>query len=276
MTRRRKIPYLFVYYLIFIMCFSIIKHFAGWNAHTFEQLGGAESNFVGCTLAFLSEIILSLIAGFILFLLASTRPIGKLIIWATATVIPVTFVVLIASHFVVNYVNDKGAVEANKLLHTEIIRRLPKGIFKKVSGAKNDFTGYVSADNDSLGMIVADSNGMAKVYIYVDSIKLGAFDFDSCTVCNPALQKILSSIVIPLQSFSSEEVQHNIHYINNGQCYVADRNIYLGDCRKPGHHFIIINNVYDVVRHVTCYEIGFQVDVKTPAAETVSLFDWSI
>ena len=171
--------------------------------------------------------------------------------------------------------NGKAEAVASEKLHAEIIRRLPN-TFRKVSGAKNDFTGYVTANNDSLGLIATDSNGMARVYIYIDSIKLGAFNFDSCYTCNQTLQKILTDVVIPMQSFSSEEVQHNINYINNEQCYVADRNIYIGDCRKPGKRFIIINNVYDQVRHITCYEIGFQVDVKTPPAETVSLFDWSI
>lgn len=273
MKRRRKIPYLVVYYLVFVMCFSIIKHFAGWNAHTFEQLGATESNFVGSTIAFLSEIALSLIVGVILFLIVTTRPIGKLIIWATATVIPVTLVFLLVAHFTLGYVNNKVAAESNQQLHSEIISRLPDHVFTKKSGAKNDFTGYVSDYNDSLGLIVADSNKLARVYIYVDSVKLGAFDFDSCTTCNPALQKILTSIVLPLQSLSTEEMEHNISLVNNGQCYVADRNIYLGYCRKPGRKFIIINNVYDIVRHVTCYEIGFQVDAKTPEPHRFDLFE---
>ena len=273
MKRKRKIPYLFVYYLVFIMGFSLIKHFAGWNAHTFEQLGGAESNFIASTLAFLSEIILSLIVGVILFMIVATRPVGKLVIWATATVIPITFVVLLTAHFILGYMNDKLAAQAGQQLHAEMISRLPQNTFKKRSGAKNDFTGYVTADNDSLGLMVADSNKMAKIYIYVDSVRLGAFNFDSCTVCPSALQKILSTIVIPMQSFSSEETQHNLNYVNNGQSYVADRNIYIGYCRKPGRQFIIINNVYDEVRHLTCYEIGFQVDVKTPPAQQLNLFE---
>lgn len=273
MKSKRKIPYLFVYYLVFMMGFSIIKHFAAWNAHTFEQLGGTESNFIGSTLAFLSEIVLSLIIGMLLFIITSTRAIGKLIIWATATVIPATFVFLILAHFIFGYVNDKWEADASQQLHSEIISRLPHNIFRKSSGAKTDFSGYVTADNDSLGLIVADSGNMAKVYIYIDSARLGAFDFDSCTACNHNLQRVLATLVIPLQSFSLAEIDSNINLINNGQCYVADRNIYLGNCRKPGRQFIIINNVYDKVRNITCYEIGFQVDVKTPAASHLVLFD---
>ena len=140
MKRKRKIPYLFVYYLVFIMGFSLIKHFAGWNAHTFEQLGGAESNFIASTLAFLSEIILSLIVGVILFMIVATRPVGKLVIWATATVIPITFVVLLTAHFILGYMNDKLAAQAGQQLHAEMISRLPQNTFKKRSGAKNDFT----------------------------------------------------------------------------------------------------------------------------------------
>ena len=255
------------------MVYSIIKHFAGWNGHTFPQLGATESNVVGAMLAFLSEIVLSLFIGMILFVIVYTRALGKFIIWATATVIPVAFIVVIAAHFTLNYINDKWAAETNKQLKTEIISRLPANTFKKLSGAKDDFSGYVTQNNDSLGLIVADTGGMAKVYIYIDSAKVGAFNFDSCTVCGPALQKLLTSVVIPLQSFSSEEVGHNINLINNGQCYVADRNIYLGYCRKPGSRFIIINNVYDAVRHITCYEIGFQVDVKTPSVRRLDMFD---
>jgi len=273
MTRKRKIPYLFVYYLVFIMGFSIIKNLAGWNAHTFEQLSGSESNFVGSALAFLSEIILSLIAGVILFAIVRTRPFGRLIIWATATVIPVSFAGLIIAHFAFGYVNDKWAADASQQLHTEIIKRLPHNTFKKMSGYRNDFTGYVTASNDSLGLIVADTGKMAKVYIYIDSANIGPINFDSCTVCHPYLQKILSTIVIPMQSFSSEEVEHNTDFINNNQCYVADHNIYIGYCRKPGRQFIIINNVYDVVRHLNCYEIGFQMDVKTPEAHRLELFE---
>ncbi len=273
MTRKRKIPYLLVYYLVFIMAFSIIKNLAGWNAHTFEQLSGPESNFVSSALAFLSEIIISLTVGVVLFMIAQTRALGKLVIWATATVIPVTFVVLVTLHLIFGYVNDKWAVEASQQLHTEVIKRLPLNTFKKMSGSRSDFTGYVTADNDSLGLIVADSNKMAKVYIYIDSVKLGPIDFDSCTVCHPYLQKILSTIVLPMQSFSSEEVEHNIAFVNNGQCYVADQHIYIGYCRKPGRQFIIINGVYDEVRHLHCYEIGFQVDVKTPQAQHLALFE---
>jgi len=273
MRKRRRIPYLLVYYLVFCMVYSIIKHFAGWNAHTFPQLGGTENNFVGAMLAFLSEIILSLFIGMLLFMIVSTRVLGRFIIWATATVIPVAFIVLIAAHFTLGYINDKWAAETDKQLKAEIISRLPHNTFKKMSGRREDFTGYVTPDNDSLGLIIADTAGMARVYIYIDSAKVGAFDFDSCTVCYSALHKLLSSVVIPLQSFSSEEVGHNINLINNGQCYVADRNIYLGHCRKEGKRFIIINNVYDEVRKITCYEIGFQVDVKTPAARRLDLFE---
>jgi hypothetical protein len=206
-------------------------------------------------------------------MIVRTRAYGKLIIWATATVIPVTFVVLIMAHFILSYVNDKWATDASQQLHTEIISRLPAKTFKKMSGHRTDFTGYVTAGNDSLGLIVADSNKMARVYLYVDSAKIGPVDFDSCTVCNPYLQKILSTIVIPMQSFSTEEVLHNLNFINNGQCYVADQNIYIGHCRKPGHRFIIINNVYDEVRHLHCYEIGFQMDVKTPEAHHLDMFE---
>jgi hypothetical protein len=273
MTRKRKIPYLFVYYLVFIMGFSIIKNLAGWNARTFEQLSGSESNFVSSALAFLSEIILSLFVGMVLFMITRTRAFGKLIIWATATVIPVTFVVLIMAHFVFGYVNNKWAMDTSQQLHTEIINRLPPKTFKKMSGSKADFTGYVTAGNDSLGLIVADTNGIAKVYLYVDSVKIGPINFDSCTACNPVLQKILSTIVIPMQSLSSEETLHNLNFINNGQCYVADQNIYIGYCRKPGRQFIIINGVYDEVRHLHCYEIGFQMDVKTPEAHKLELFE---
>ena len=269
---QKKIPYLFVFYLVFIMGFSIIKHFAGWNAHTFAQLGGSASNFVGATVALLAEIMLALLVGVIFLLIGSRQEIGKFIIWSTASVIPVAVVILIGSHFVLDFLNRKIEAEADTQLHKEIIDRLPKNIFVKNSGSKTDFSGYVSADNDSLGLVVSDTDGMAKVYVYVDSLKLGAINFDTCTGCNTALQKRLLTYVIPMQSFSSEEVQHNLNFISNGQCYVADRNIYIGYCRKPGKRFIIINNVYDLVRHLHCYEIGFEVDCKTPPAKLLELF----
>jgi len=268
---QKKIPYLLVYYLVFIMGFSIIKHFAGWNANTFAQLGGPASNFVGATLAVLAEIMLALLIG-VVFLLASKPAIGKFIVWATATVIPATMVILLVGHFALDFLNKKIEAEADAQLHKEIIDRLPKNIFIKKSGAKTDFSGYVTADNDSLGLIMADSGSMAKVYIYVDSLKLGAFDFDSCNTCNSALQKRLLTYVIPMQSFSSEEVQLNLNFISNNQCYVADHSICIGYCRKPGKRFIIINNVYDRVRHLNCYEIGFEVDCKTPPAKLLDLF----
>jgi hypothetical protein len=271
--KRRRIPYLLVYYLLFIMGFSIIKNLAGWNAHTFDQLSSNEGNLIGSALAFLSEIILSLIAGVVLFMIASTRPIGRLVIWATATVIPLTFAVLLIVNLIFNYLNDKWAAEADHQLHTEIISRLPAHTFKKMSGSRNDFTGYVTAGNDSLGLIMADSNKLAKVYLYIDSAKLGPIDFDTCTECHPYLRKILSSVVVPMQSFSGEEVQHNINLVDNAQCYIADRSIYIGYCRKPGKRFIIINNVYDEVRRLHCYEVGFQVDVKTPQPHRLQIFE---
>ncbi len=268
----KNAPYLVVYYLLFIMGFSLIKHFAGWNAHTFAQLEGSASNFVSASLAILAEIMLGLIIG-VIFLLASPKPaIGKFIVWATASVIPVTMVFLIVAHFVLDGLNKKIEAETSDKLHKEVIDLLPKNVFLKKSGAKGDFNGYVTADNDSLGLIVSDTTGLAKVYVYVDSVKLGLFNFDTCEVCNPALQKRLLTYVIPMQSFSSEETQHNLNFISNNQCYVADHNIYIGYCRKPGRRFIIINNVYDKIRHLNCYEIGFEVDCKTPQPQPLDLF----
>ena len=268
----KNAPYLVVYYLVFIIGFSLIKHFVGWNAHTFAQLEGSASNFVSASLAILAEIMLGLIIG-VIFLLASPKPaIGKFIVWATASVIPVTMVFLILAHFVLDGLNKKIEAETSAKLHKEIIDRLPQNLFLKKSGTKTDFSGYVTADNDSLGMIVSDTTGMAKVYIYVDSTNLGPINFDTCEVCNPALQKRLMTYVIPMQSFSSEETQHNLNFISNNQSYTADHNIYIGYCRKPNRRFIIINNVYDKVRHLNCYEIGFEVDCKTPPAQLLDLF----
>jgi hypothetical protein len=269
---KKNIPYLLVYYLVFIMAYSVIKHFAGWNATTFAQLGGPASNFVGTSLAIMAEIMLSLLVGVLFIVVGGKAAVGKFIIWATATVIPVAAIAVIVSHFVIDFVNRKLAIQADVQLHQEIIDRLPKSIFTKKSGAKGDFTGYVTADNDSLGLIAADTGNLAKVYMYVDSAKLGNLNLDSCEACNNALQKRLSTYVIPMQSFSAEEIQHNLNYIINYQCYVADRNIYLAACRKEGRQFIIINHVYDRVRHLPCYEIGFQVDCKTPPAMRLDLF----
>jgi len=268
---KKNIPYLLVYYLVFTMGYAIIKHFAGWNANTFAQLGGEASNFVSAMLAVMAQIILSLVIA-VVFLAMGKLEIGKFIAWAAASIIPGTVLVILMSHYVVSQVNKKLETDAIVQMHQEIIDRLPKNIFIKKSGAKGDFNGYVTADNDSLGIILPDSNGMAKVYIYVDSAKLGAFNFDSCESCNSALQKRLATYVIPMQSFSSEEIQRNLSYVSNYQCYVADRNIYLGACHKPGRQFIIINNVFDKVRQLNCYEIGFEVDCKTPAPMRIDLF----
>ena len=269
---KKNIPYLLVYYLVFIMGYSVIKHFAGWNAGTFAQLSGSASNFVGTALAVLAEIIFALVIGLLFLIVGRNHEVGKFIIWSTATVIPVAAVILLGAHFVTDALNKKLLAETDLRLHQEIIDRLPKNIFKKSSGARADFSGYTTAENDSVGLIEADSSGLAKVYVYVDSMKLGALDLDSCGVCNAALQKRLSTYVIPMQSFSSEEIMHNLNFISNNQIYIADRNIYIGACRKKDRRFIIMNNVYDRVRHLHCYEIGFEVDCKTQPAETMQLF----
>jgi len=268
---KNTIPYVLVYYLVFTMGYAIIKHFAGWNAHTFPQLGGEASNFASAMLAVMALIILSLIVS-VIFLLVRKTDAGKFIAWAAASIIPGTVLVILMSHYVLGAVNKKLEADALTQLHQEVIDRLPKNIFLKRSGARADFSGYVTADNDSLGIILPDSNNMAKVYIYVDSAKLGAFNFDSCQVCNNALQKRLATYVIPMQSFSSEEIQHNLRYVSNYKCYVANHNIYLGACHKPGRRFIIINNVFDKVRQLSCYEIGFEVDCKTPEPTRIDLF----
>lgn len=268
---KKNIPYVLVYYLVFIMGYSVIKHFAGWNASTFPQLGGPASNFVGTALAVMAEIILALFVGLI-FILSRKTAIGKFIIWSTATVIPVAVIVIFVSHLVLDGLNKKIEKETDAKLHREIIERLPKNIFIKRSGSKDDFSGYVTADNDSLGLIIADTGSMAKVYIYVDSTKLGALDLDSCEPSNSSLQKRLSTYIIPMQTFSSEEIMHNLNYISNNQSFIANRNIYLGACGKQDRRFIIINNVYDKVRRKHCYEIGFEVDCKTPPAQLLELF----
>ncbi len=262
-----------VYYLVFIMAFSIIKHFVGWNANTFAHLGGPASNFVAASITVLAEIMVALIVGLVCIIVLSKPDAGRFIVWTTASVIPVVATALLIAHFVVNGINKKIEATAQEQLRAEIVGRLPKSIFEKKSGAKNDFSGYVTADNDSLGIILDDTAGMARVYMYVDSAKLGALELDSCGQVSLELERRLAAYVIPMQSLSVEEIHQNLNYVTNNRCFIADHNIWLDSCRKPAHRFIIINNVYDRVRRLNCYEIGFEADCKTPPAKYINLFD---
>ena len=270
---KSKFPYVLVYYLVFIMAFSIIKHFVGWNANSFAHLGGPASNFVGATIAVLSEIMVALIIGLVCIIVLSKPEVGKFIVWTTASVIPVMIVFLLAAHFVLDGLNKKIEATYQEQLRTEIVSRLPKSIFEKKSGKKNDFSGYVTADNDSLGIILDDTAGMARVYMYVDSAKLGNLELDSCGPVSLELERRLAAYVIPMQSLSLTEIHQNLNYVTNNRSFIADHNIWLDSCSKPVRRFIIINHVYDQVRHLNCYEIGFEADCKTPPAKLLNLFD---